>query len=73
VTHYKVHTILCEGLLDGQRSFCGLDIATPGEKFHLIGAISEAEPYYERPKVDCPKCMRMYDAVINDYLTRVGN
>jgi hypothetical protein len=73
VTHYKVNPILCDGLPDGQHAFCGIPLSTPGEEFHLIGALKDAQPYYIRRLVDCPKCMKMYDAVINDFLARRGN
>lgn len=73
MTHYKVNTVLCDGLTDGQHAFCGTALSTPGESFHLVGAIEGALPYYIRPQVDCPKCQRMYDAVINDFLARRGN
>lgn len=73
MTHYKVNPVLCDGLSDGQHAFCGIPTSTPGEEFHLIGAIAEAVPYYKRQVTDCPKCLRMYDAVINDFLTRRGN
>jgi hypothetical protein len=73
MTHYKVHPILCEGLADGQHAFCGIAVSTPGEKFRLLGAIKEAVAPWARPLVDCPKCVRMYDAVINDFLAQRGN
>jgi hypothetical protein len=68
MVHYKVNPVLCEGLADGHRAFCGIEVGTPGEQFHLLGPVAEAGPAHLRPWVDCPKCIRMYDAVINDYL-----
>jgi len=73
VTHYKVNPILCGGLADGEHAFCGIDTKALGEDFHMLGALAYAKPYYLRPAVDCPMCIRMYDAVINDFLTRRGN
>lgn len=66
MVHYKVNLNLCKGLEDGVHAFCGVSVYKPGEEFHILGP-AEGTPTF-RPKVDCPDCIRMYDAVINDYL-----
>jgi hypothetical protein len=66
MVHYKVSIDLCQGLPDGGNAFCGVSILTAGERFHYLGETTR--PSYLRPKVDCPDCIRMYDAVVNDFL-----
>jgi hypothetical protein len=69
MVHYKVHPSLCEGLPDGHHAFCGVGITTPGEEFHLLGAVEGVPPYWQRWAVNCPMCIKMYDAVINDFMS----
>ena len=66
MTHYKVNPALCSDTT----AFCGVDTSTPGEQFHLLGPVPGANPWYQRPTVDCPTCQMRYDAVINDFLGR---
>ena len=69
MVHYKVNPDLCEGLADGHRAFSGVEFGTSGEQFRLLGPIASTPAPYLQPTVDCPKCIRMYDAVINDWMS----